>query len=118
MKMQTIRKLSKLLLISFSIILFSGSLISETFAQTRLAAKDCVPMAKKDKLLNALSAKYNEKQIFVAVSDKGHMITVYVNVETGTWTILGVSPTNYLCILDTGSGAIVTPENVVLGTET
>ena len=116
--MQTIQKLSKLLLISFSIILFSGSLISETFAQTRLSSKYCVPMAKKDKLLNALSAKYNEKQILSAVSDKGHIITVYVNVQTGTWTILGVSPTNYLCILDTGAGAIVTPEDVVLGTET
>jgi len=107
-----------LLLISFSIVFFSGTLISETFAQTRIPAKTCIPISQKDEILQKLETEYKEKQVLTGVSDRGHLINVYINLDTGTWTVLGFTPTNFLCILDTGSGAVSIPENMVSGTKT
>jgi len=117
--MQTILwKLMFMLLVSFSIVIFSGTVISETFAQTKLPAKTCVPMSQKNEVLQRLETEYKEKQVLTGVSDRGHLVNIYINLDTGTWTVIGITPTNFLCVLDTGSGVVVTPENLVSGTST
>lgn len=116
--MPTIQKLAQLLLISFSIIFFSGILTSQAFAQTKLSPNLCLPMEKKDIILSNIINQFKEKQILTGVSVKGHLLNVYVNIETGTWTVVGFAPTKHLCILDTGSGLEVDPESIVLGTGT
>ena len=116
--MKILWKQAWLLLISFSIIFFSGILTTQAFAQTKLSPNLCLPMEKKDIILSNIINQFKEKQILTGVSVKGHLINVYVNIETGTWTVVGFAPTKHLCILDTGSGLEVDPESIVLGTGT
>lgn len=114
----TLWKLMWLLLISFSIVFFSGALISVAFSQTRVPSSICLPISEKDRVLKTLETEYKEKRVVAGVSHKGLLINIYVNTDTGTWTILGFTPTNFLCILDTGLGVVITPENMVSGTKT
>ena len=116
--MKILWKQTWLLLISFNIIFFSGILTTQAFAQTKLSPNLCLPIEKKDIILSNIINQFKEKQILTGVSVKGHLLNVYVNIETGTWTVVGFAPTKHLCILDTGSGVEVDPESIVLGTGT
>jgi hypothetical protein len=62
----------------------------------------CIPISEKDSLLTKLKNIYGENKIFIGLSSKGtHFIELFINSDTGSWTILGTNPTK-VCIFDFG----------------
>lgn len=51
-----------------------------------------------------LVAKYGERQMFAALSERGHMVEFWGNDESETWTALIVHPGGLACIADSGTG--------------
>jgi len=62
----------------------------------------CVPAAEKLKVIEKLENELGEILIFSGFSSKDiHSIEVFINPETGTWTVIGTNLMK-VCILDYG----------------
>jgi hypothetical protein len=65
------------------------------YAQTQ-----CGPL---DQVYEVLSNKYDERRIGLGLAAQG-IVEVWVNSETGSFTILGVTPSGMACLLTSGEG--------------
>ena len=84
------------------VLLFAGT----AYAQISLSTKvyECIPIMDKDKLIAQIN-DIGETFLFSRLSEKGpHLVEVYMDTETGTWTALGTD-TVKVCILDFGRKA-------------
>jgi hypothetical protein len=57
-------------------------------------------------LIGVLSGKYGERLIGAALDDRGFMISVHINDETSTFTIITQNTKGLACILSAGEGWI------------
>ena len=66
-----------------------------------LAQQACAPAEKVEQVL----AQYGETRLGVGVSSRGHLISVFVNPITRTWSVTGRSPQmpGQLCLFDSGT---------------
>ncbi|HET6519429.1 MAG TPA: hypothetical protein VFG47_06365 [Geminicoccaceae bacterium] len=62
----------------------------------RLPCHDYVKMAQH------LGTKYAEKPVAFGMQSNGNLLQVFASPDTGTWTILSVSPKGTSCILAAG----------------
>jgi|TARA_R110000744_G_scaffold159154_1_gene275231 hypothetical protein len=55
--------------------------------------------------INSLRLEYGETAVFRGVSSIGHMIILFLNKETGTWTVgkVALDNSNKLCAVDAGN---------------
>ena len=65
-------------------------------ANPRLPCHDYVKMAEH------LGAKYAEKPVAFGMQSNGNLLQVFASPDTGTWTILSVSPKGTSCIVAAG----------------
>ena len=65
-------------------------------ANPRLPCHDYVKMAEH------LGAKYAEKPVAYGMQSNGNLLQVFASPDTGTWTILSVSPKGTSCIVAAG----------------
>ena len=88
------------------VLLFAGTTYAANGALNK--TYECIPIVEKHKLIKKLEEKTGEVSLFRAMSRKGpHMIEVFVNLTTGTWTAIGTD-TLKVCILDFGAQGEVT----------
>jgi hypothetical protein len=72
-----------------------------TFAMPVSAQQiQCGPL---DKVYELIAEKYQESRVGLGLSGPG-LVEVWVNSDTGTFTILGVLPSGVGCVLATGIG--------------
>ena len=65
------------------------------------AQVECAPRATA---LAALAEGYGEQVIGGGIDSRGPLLEVFVNPETGTWTLLVTSPDGRSCIAAEGDG--------------
>jgi|TARA_R110000764_G_scaffold143878_1_gene231761 hypothetical protein len=87
--------------IILTVVFFANSLQ----AQVQPLQPFCGPIDQKEKFLKNIKDKYNEIKIFRGVSNRGgHIIEIYFNPESTSFTVMGISVT-HICVLDYGENA-------------
>jgi len=64
-------------------------------------------------MLAAIAEHDGQFPAFIATSSKGYVVVVTVNKKTGTFTIFGQPNEDTICLLDTGMGWSVAPDEVI-----
>ena len=64
-----------------------------------MASSVCRPMVE---MISMLTGKYGERVVGMGLDIRGFMISVHVNNETSTYTILTQSPGSDACIVSAG----------------
>ena len=85
-------------------------LLLTLFALSALAADDHVVVTndihcfKKDVMINQLRSQFDEEPIVIGKSgiEKGATLVIYVNQQTGTYTVL-TTGSGVACVLDAGN---------------
>jgi hypothetical protein len=80
--------------------------IAPAFAQQQ----SCGPW---EEMLLYAANKYAEYPAFLSTSDKGYVIVVTVNPETGTFTVFAQPNENVACAVDSGKGWNAAPASVI-----
>lgn len=82
---------------------------------TAEAQQGCVPF---DQISQQLADQYGETPHQIGVSTFGHILLLFTNNETGTWTIIARRPNNLGCMMDAGDrfGGIAPPPDTPAGT--
>lgn len=76
----------------------SACVASPVLAQQQEAP--CVPL---DVAMNELIQDFGEAPVGLGISEQGHFMQLFVNDETGSWTIILTNPVNgETCIADMG----------------
>lgn len=76
-------------------------------ASPAMAQPQCAPaQAVAAKLLQG----YGERPAVELYSARGHVIVVYANAETHTWTVVIHRPDGQACVDDDGEGYAILPE--------
>ena len=89
--------------IILTVVFFANSLQAQVKAQP--VQSFCGPIDQKEKFLKNIKDKYNEVKIFRGVSNRGgHIIEIYFNPESTSFTVMGISVT-HICVLDYGENA-------------
>ena len=81
--------------------------ISALFIPVPAAAEreGCAPFTTAD---SNLQRTHGEYQVFIGVTQRGDLLTIYLNSETETWTAIAVHPQgNMACALDAGTSGRV-----------
>ena len=73
--------------------------------------RQCAP---PDKVHKRLITKYEESVFGAGVASNGKLVSVYVNDETGTFTIVVTNPGGLACMVIGGDGWRAAPEESVL----
>jgi hypothetical protein len=60
----------------------------------------CAPRAA---VLQALADGYAESRRGIGIAGNSVVMEIFVNAETGTWTITATSPTGAMCLIASGS---------------
>lgn len=71
-------------------------------ATTGAEAARCRPRAD---VVADLAKRYGEQATWIGLSTAGHVVEVWANPETGTWTILTTAPAGPTCIQGAGEAA-------------
>ena len=61
-----------------------------------------LPCHDYEKMAKHLGMKYDEKPVAFGMQSNGNLLQVFASKDTGTWTILSVSPKGTSCILAAG----------------
>ncbi len=69
------------------------------FAQTEPA--QCGP---RDAVLGALGAHFGEGRRAIGLASHGHVMEMFTNAQTGTWTITATTPAGVMCLIASGTG--------------
>lgn len=72
------------------------------------AAPNCAP---RDAANDILTDMYGESRFASALSDSCHVLEMWSNPATGTWTALAVTPECMACIVDQGLAIQITPQD-------
>ena len=90
-----------ILLVLFFVAWFSTSTQAQSFQSTGCADVK----AGSAKLKN----NYGEIPVFRGVSAKGYLVVIFLNAETGTWTVGKIAPQNrtIMCPIDAGGDGSV-----------
>lgn len=65
------------------------------------AAPNCASVAQ---VIELLALGYGESPVASGLDERGALIQMWVNVETGSWTVTGTGPSGTSCILAQGEG--------------
>lgn len=68
------------------------------FAQTP-PTPQCGP---REAVLMTLAERYGEGRRAIGLAGQGHMMEVFSNAETGTWTITATTPQGMMCLIASG----------------
>lgn len=77
------------------------ALLTLALAIACTAASAC---GTRDQVATALANEYGEHAIGRGLHANGSMVTLYVNVETGTWSVVSEHPRGRTCIVGSGHG--------------
>ncbi len=73
------------------------------FGQTPPPAAPNAQCAPRAQVLQALSDAYGEGRRAIGVAGQTNVMELFVNSETGTWTITGTRPDGMMCLIASGS---------------
>lgn len=59
---------------------------------------------RSDVMFDTLRMKHKEVPMYWGATSSGWLIVIFINVETGTWTIVRNFPRKLSCIVDAGDG--------------
>lgn len=81
------------------------------FAQSppaQAVASQCGP---REAVLMALAERYGEGRRAIGLAGQNHVMEMFTNAETGTWTITATTPAGVMCLIASGTGyeAVDTP---------
>ena len=87
--------------------LLTGSFALAAVALAHPAGADAPPTMRLpchdyDKMAAHLAVKYSEKPVAFGMQSNGNLLQVFASKDTGSWTILSVSPKGTSCILAAG----------------
>jgi hypothetical protein len=132
-KVAVARKAPKGLLLAFAgwtvLVLALTAYATDAFAQPMLNAPQGVPQpqppapqglppmddqqqvcAPYEAIVGQLKARYGEEPSHIGFNDGGLFVTVWLdNAETGTWTLLQVTPDHMACMISSGAGSQTPP---------
>ena len=81
--------------------LFAAISLTALLALPAYAAPEC---ASSQDVYDIMSGNYGESRQSAALSDRGYLVEVWANTETGTWTIIATSAEGVSCVVDQGAG--------------
>lgn len=58
-------------------------------------------------LVRSLGEVYEEHRLMLGINREGKVVEIYVNEETGTWTIITTASNGHTCAIMEGEGATV-----------
>jgi hypothetical protein len=79
-------------------------------------AAQTVPLAQcgpRDAMSAMLAERYGEAMIFEGLERRGSILTLWVNRDTGSWTMIATGPDRQSCMLANGSAGSVIPLTAV-----
>ena len=84
--------------------------IAACFAMPAMAL-DCAP---HDVMMESLADGWGEGRVSVALDQRGHLLEVYANLTTQTWTAVATTPDGESCIAASGTAyePVVTPPGI------
>jgi len=71
------------------------------FAFPVAAAPNCASVAQ---VIELLTLGYGESPVAQGLDERGALIQMWVNPETGSWTVTGTGPSGTSCVLAQGEG--------------
>ena len=97
----TILAMAVFLVLTLVVLLMPGAK-----AQTHTQTSKCSPTKSTS---TYLEERFGETPVFLGVSSKGYLLTLFLNEESGTWTIGKVSPSrkDVMCPLDAGGDGYI-----------
>jgi hypothetical protein len=81
-------------------IILAGAMAS-LFALPVNAAPNCASIAQ---VIELLTLGYGESVAASGLDERGALIQMWVNPETGSWTVTGTGPSGTSCVLAQGEG--------------
>ncbi len=85
-----------------SVVLAAAALGWPAGAEPAAPAGQRLPCHDYVKMAEHLGAKYAEKPVAFGMQSNGNLLQVFASSDTGTWTILSVSPKGTSCIVAAG----------------
>lgn len=74
------------------------------FAQTPPAQTPPTQCGPRDAVLLALGERFGEGRRAIGLTGQGHVMEMFINAETGTWTITATTPAGMMCLIASGTG--------------
>jgi hypothetical protein len=71
-------------------------------AVTPALAQNIQACGPRKVIIDYLKSNHNETIIVQGLSSKGWMLEIFVNDETGSWTIISTNPNSLSCLVDEG----------------
>ncbi|MEY1554518.1 hypothetical protein AB3Y40_02695 [Yoonia sp. R2331] len=86
--------------------MMTGSALMLAATQTEAQGRNCGPHGA---VTTHLAENYNESRTMMGLAANQMVIEVFVNAETGSWTIIATRPDGVTCLVASGSNADVIP---------
>lgn len=83
---------------------------------TALLVAGCSPAYAQDnclttsELYSEMFIRFGEERITLGLSEKGHIVEIWGNEETGSWTAIVTHPEGFSCIVDQGGQFVRSPK--------
>jgi hypothetical protein len=71
------------------------------FAMASTALANCAP---REIVADRLASKYGEAVQNIGINDRGQLVEIFANIETGSWTVVQTSPGGPACVVAAGQG--------------